>query len=230
MDERQLHVLALQLAQAFRHRLERPLDVGLDHQVEGGRLAALDLLEDVLELGSPARRRCAPAQVGAAEALLALLGDVACRPAVGHASQLVARRGQRVEAEHLCRERRRRLFDVVALVVDQGLDTAPGRAGHDVVADPEGAVLHDDGGHRPLPGVEVGFEHDAASASLGVGPQLLDLGHDHQLLEQVVDAEVLQGGHLDHDRVAAPLLGDQAQLGELLHDAVGVRRRRGRSC
>ena len=56
----------------------------------------------------------------------------------------------------------------------------------------------------------------------GLAGQLLDVGHDQQLLEQVVDAEVLQGGHLDHDRVAAPLLGHQALLGQLLHDPVGV--------
>ena len=34
--------------------------------------------------------------------------------------------------------------------------------------------------------------------------------------------EVLEGRHLDHDRVAAPLLGHQPQLGQLLHDVVGV--------
>ena len=43
-----------------------------------------------------------------------------------------------------------------------------------------------------------------------------------QVVEQVVDAEVLQGGDLDHDGVAAPGLGDEAVLGELLHDPVGV--------
>ena len=59
--------------------------------------------------------------------------------------------------------------------------------------------------------------------AFGVGAQLLDLRHDHQLLQQVVDAKVLLGRHLDHDRVAAPLLRDQPQLGELLHDALGVR-------
>ena len=42
------------------------------------------------------------------------------------------------------------------------------------------------------------------------------------VLEQVVDAEVLQRGDLDHDGVAAPRLGDEAVLGELLHDPVGV--------
>ena len=138
------------------------------------------------------------------------------------ASQLVARCGQRIEAEHLGRERRRGLFDVVALVVDEGLDPSPGGTGDDVVPHAERPVLHDHGGHRALAGVEVGLEHDAPGTAFGVGPELLDFGHHHQLLQQVVDAQVLQGGHLDHDRVASPSLRDQAQVGELLHDMVGV--------
>ena len=148
VDERQLHLFALELAQALGHRLERTLGVGLEDQVERGRLAPLDLLEDVLELGAGPGRRGRLALVGRAEALLALLGDVAGRLRLVGDPELVAGRRNDVEAEHLDRRGGRRLLDVVALVVDQGLDPAPGRAGHDGVADPEGALLDDDGGHR----------------------------------------------------------------------------------
>ncbi len=55
VDERQLDLVALQLAEALGHRLERALGVGLEHQVERGGLAPLDLLEDVLELGARCR-------------------------------------------------------------------------------------------------------------------------------------------------------------------------------
>ena len=74
----------------------------------------------------------------------------------------------------------------------------------------------------PLPGSRLASSTMPRGRALGVGPQLLDLGHDQQLLQQVVDAEVLEGGDLDHDRVAAPSLGYQPELGELLHDVVGV--------
>ncbi len=46
--------------------------------------------------------------------------------------------------------------------------------------------------------------------------QLLHLGHEHDLLEQVVDARALQRGDLDHDGVAAPRLGNEPAFGELL--------------
>ena len=47
-------------------------------------------------------------------------------------------------------------------------------------------------------------------------------GHHGQLLEQVVDPRALQGRHLDHDGVAAPRLGHEALLGQLLEDPVDI--------
>ncbi len=76
--------------------------------------------------------------------------------------------------------------------------------------------------HRPTADVEVRLEDDAAGVDLRVRPQLEHLGEHDELLEHVVDAEVLQRRHLDGDRVAAPCLGHEPLLGELLHDAVRV--------
>ena len=83
-------------------------------------------------------------------------------------------------------------------------------------------LLHEDRGDGATADVEVGLEHDAAGPTVGRGPQVFELGQHEDVLEQVVDAEVLQGGDLDHDGVAAPGLGDETVLGELLHDPVGV--------
>ena len=194
---------------------ERALHVGLQHQVERGDLALLDLVEDVLELDAlldpgvaalvlRQARRCSRASADGAGGLL-----------VGGGAELVAGVGHRRQAEHLHRRRRAGLLDLLALVVDHGPHRAPGRAGHDRVADLERALVDQDGGHRATADVEVGLEHDALGPAGRVGGELLELGHHEQLLEQVVDAEVLQGRHLDHDRVAAPRLGHEALLGEL---------------
>jgi hypothetical protein len=80
---------------------------------------------------------------------------------------------------------------VVAQVVDQCLDLAPGGTGHHGIAYAQGALLDDDGGHRSPAGFEVGFEDDAARFPLHPGRQLLDLGHQRDLLEQLVDAGAL---------------------------------------
>ena len=61
-----------------------------------------------------------------------------------------------------------------------------------------------------------------AGPALGGGHELLDLGDQDDLLEEIVDAEVLQGRDLDRDGVAAPRLGHQPVLGELLEHPVGI--------
>ena len=82
---------------------------------------------------------------------------------------------------------------MVAVVVDEGLDLAPGRAGNNRVTDAQRAALHDDRRHRATAHFELGFEHAAAGTALGARPELFDLGHDEQLLEQVVDPRALEG-------------------------------------
>ena len=119
---------------------------------------------------------------------------------------------------------------MVAPVVDQRLDLAPGGAGHDGVADAQRALLHDHGGHRASARLEVGLEHDAAGLALDACRQLLDLGHEHDLLEQALDAGALQRGDLDDDGVATPGLGHELALGELLEHPRTSRRRAGPSC
>jgi hypothetical protein len=78
------------------------------------------------------------------------------------------------------------------------------------------------GGDRAAADVEVGLEHDALGPALGIGRELLDSATSQQLLVQIVDAEVLQGRHLDHDRVAAPTPRAPGLLGELRHDPLRI--------
>src|SRR5580698_6346033 len=58
--------------------------------------------------------------------------------------------------------------------------------------------------HVATTGLQVGFQHDAAGLALDPCRQLLQLGHEHNLLEQAVDVGPLQSGDLDDDGVAAP--------------------------
>ena len=79
-----------------------------------------------------------------------------------------------------------------------------------------------DGGDRAAAGVEVGLEHDALARPVGLAASSSSSATSEERLEQLVDAEALQGATLDDDRVAAPLLGDELVLGELLAHAVRV--------
>src|ERR671911_586402 len=49
------------------------------------------------------------------------------------------------------------------------LDPAPGRAGDERIAHPEGAALNEDRGHGAATDVEVGLEHHAGGAAVGAG-------------------------------------------------------------
>ena len=57
---------------------------------------------------------------------------------------------------------------------------------------------------------------------LRIGLELLDFGQHQDVVQQVLDAEVGQGAHLDHDRVAAPCLGLQPFLRQFVHHALRV--------
>ena len=202
------------------HGLERALHVGLQHDVERGGLAALDLLEEVLEARTARGRDGLVANEP--RALGAGLGE---RPGVREVvrdAHLVARERWFAEAEDLHGRRGYRRLDLLALVVDQGLDLAVGGAGDDGVADLEQALLDHDGRDGSATDFEVRFEHRATARPVGRRVSSAISATQQDLLEEFVDARALQRGDLDEDRVAAPLLGDESVLADLLEHAVGV--------
>ena len=108
------------------------------------------------------------------------------------------------------------------MIVDQGTDSTPSGSGDQRVADLERAPLDEQIGNGTSTDVEVGLEHHATGPPVGRGSEILELGHHEQVLEQIVDAVALQRRHRHHDRVAAPRLGNEILLGELLHHAVRI--------
>ena len=163
-----------------------------------------------------------PSQMLRLEALLAGLGHRSGDLLVGCDTELVAGFGHERQTEHLDRRGRTGRLDLLALVVDHRADLAPGRTGDDRVADLQFALVDEDGGDGATAVVEVGLEHDALRPTGRVGGELFELGDDGELLEQVVDADVLQGRHLDDDRVATPGLGNEFVLGELRQHALRI--------
>ena len=116
---------------------------------------------------------------------------------VGGDHEAVAGLGDLGEAEHLHRRGRSGLLDLLAAVVDAAPRTRPqAGAGDQRVADAQGALLHEHGGHGAPADVELGLEHGADGPAVDVAAEVLELGDDLEVLEQVVDAEVLQGRDL----------------------------------
>ena len=101
-------------------------------------------------------------------------------------------------------------------------------AGDDRVADAQRALLHERGDDRAPALVEVRLEHEGTRRRLRVGRELLDLGHEQDRLEQLVDADARGRRDVDDDRVAAPRLGHELALDQLLARRGWGRRLRGR--
>jgi hypothetical protein len=200
----------------------RSTKLSFTDQVQRGRLASLDLLEQVLELGATEGGGSRGHVPGHAVPVGASLSDGACLGQHGCDPELVAGLGRLGEPQHLHRRGRRSLLDLVPVVVDQGLDLAPCRAGHDRVTDPECAPFDDDRSHGTTADLELGFDDNAPGPALGRCLELLDLGNQDNLLQQVLDAKGLQGRHFDGNGVAAPCLGHQPMLRQLLEHSIGI--------
>ena len=108
------------------------------------------------------------------------------------------------------------------VVVLERPDLAERLADDDHVADAERAGLDDRGRDRAAVLVELGLDDRADRRPLRVGLELLEVGDEQDHLDQLVepDAGPRRDGH--ERRVAAVLLDDDAGLGQLGLDPVGV--------
>ena len=213
VDDPQADLVAdVDLGQRVLQGLDRTGAVALEDEPQLLRLALLQLLEQLVEgLAPGAGRLGRHPQPGRTP-----FGDLPGHPVVVDDDEAVAGAGHRGQAEHLDRERRRSLVDVVAVVVEQGPDPAVRRTGHDRVADVQRAALDQDGGDRAATLVQVGLDGHTLTVHVRVGPQVeRRVGGQDDRLEQLVQADPGDRGDVDEHRVAAVLLRHQAVLGEL---------------
>ena len=202
----------VELEQRVLQGFHRAGHVALDDQQQFLALAGLQRRLQVLERDPAAALR----ELGGPLARLAALGDLPGHPVVGDDEEVVARLRHRGEAEHLHRTRRRRLGELLAVLVEHGPDAAVGLARHDRVTDVQRAALHEHGRHRAAALVELRLDRDALRVLVRVGPQVeRGVGGEDDRLEQLVEADPLRRGHVHELGVAAELLGDQPVLGEL---------------
>ena len=110
------------------------------------------------------------------------------------------------------------------VVVEHRADLAPAATGDDRLADPQRAALDERGDDRTSALIEVGLEHERSGRDLGVRAERCRTGRrragstssSSSTPIPAVAATSLTIG------VAAPLLGDELLLDELLPHAVGV--------
>ena len=189
------------------------------------RTSSLEIFsrEDGLDLAEEIFQRDLLGRADGVGLLAALLGELAGHALVLDGVEGVARAGDLGHAGDLHRGGGAGLGDAAALVVDHRADTADGAAGNDDVAGLQGAVLDQDGHDRAAALVKARLDDGTAGGTVRVGLELLHLGQDDQVFQEVVDAHTGLGRNRADNRVAAPFLAHEVILGELLLDAVGVR-------
>ena len=171
-----------------------------------------------MPLKTSSRDTLRPAAAGlglVAQAVGALVGQLARRAVVLDDAERLAGVGDAVEAEDLDRVAGDRLAHALAAVVVHRAHPAPVRARDDRVADVQRAALDQDRDDRAAARVELGLDDDAGGLGVRVGLELLELGDDEDRVEEVVEALVRLRRDVDELGVAAPLRRLQAALGHL---------------
>ena len=202
---------------ASRDRLDRALHVGLDDDLQLLDLAALDLLVEVLERDLRGRAAISALALLAA----AVLGDLRAFCVVLDGVERVARVGHAVEAEDLDRRRRAGLVRPAPVSSVIARTRPKSRAADEGVAERERPVLRR-GRSRPGRGRDRGGLDDGAAAPrlFGLALSSSTSAWSSEHLEQLRRCPPSSWRETVHeDRVAAPLLGGQAVLGELALDA-----------
>src|SRR5918994_2917187 len=203
-----------ELGKRVDERPDRTLHVGLHDQVQLGDLVALGLRHELLQ-----RRGPLGDHLGRADLRLALLHHVPRLALVRNLANVVpgVRRGG--PAEDLHGLAGAGLLHLLTVLVQHRADLRPRRAGHERVADVERATLNEHAGDRPAALVQVRLEHDAARPSDRVALQLLEVGHEQDRLEQVVQVGPRLRRDVDELVLAAPLRGHDPHLDHLLPHA-----------
>ena len=150
------------------------------------------------------------------------VGDL---PRLGRVGDLehVARLRQAGQAEHFDRRRRPGRLDRLAAVVDQRAHAADDRAGDEGVADAAAC--------RPAPARSPPDRGPCRASASSTVPDALRFGlalsSPMSLTSRIISSSrsmfcLLLRRHLDRDRLAAPVLRHQVELGQLALDALGI--------
>ena len=107
-------------------------------------------------------------------------------------------------------------------MADQGANFPAERADDKHVADMQRAALHQHRRHRATAPLQLGFDDSAFRQPVRIRLQFQHFGLEQNHLEQLIEAGLLFGRDLDHDRVAAPGFGDQAMFGECIPHAIRI--------
>src|SRR5712692_463250 len=130
-----------------------------------------------------------------------------------------------LQTEYFDWRRWTRALDRPSSVVKHRAHPAEHLSGDKRIAYFESALLHQQGGHRTAPAIELRLQNYAARQSIRIRLELKQVRGQQYHLEQRVEIHLFLCRHLDHHRIAAPTVPEKTAVGELLLHSIGLRLR-----
>ena len=215
MDDVDTHLLGGEFDEGVGEGFDGTVHVTLDDDVELLEVAdgytAADLLESHVLLGLDALDT---------DELLALVGDALGFALVAHHHEFLTCRRGSVESEDRDRSGRTGFGNLLATLVEHGLDLAVEASAEDDVTHMESSVLDQDSGEVTAALVERRLDDCARSELVGICLELEQVGLKEDLLEELVHVESLLGRDLLALVLATPVLDEDVHLGELAADGI----------
>ena len=206
-----------QFLQAARECFVGTLYVCLDDDRQVLHLAFAHVAEHVLQLGG-----LLFGQAHVAEFALAEEGDFACFFLVGQHDGVFAGIGYIRQTEDFHRDGRAGFGNGFAVFVHHGADFAEGCSGQQHVAFFQCAALYQQRGYRAASFVQTSFDDDAFGGCFHRCSQFQYFGFKQDGFEQCVDIDTFFGRYIDKLCSAAPIVGNDFVLGQLLTDAFRI--------
>jgi hypothetical protein len=221
VDDLDAHLLSGHAGERIGQNFDGTGDVALDDEGQVFDAGLANLLGKAFE-----RDARAFGELGVALLHLAVLRDALGLVAVGYNEEGVAGVGHGFEAEDFDGCGWAGFFDGAAAVVEHGANFAEGVADDIAVVEAKGSVLNEDGGHCAAAAIELGLD-DAADGLAAWGCLgRADVGDEADHFKQQVEVDSLFGGDFNEDGAlvagAGPFFRDEASVGKLLLDALGV--------
>ena len=214
------HLLGRHLAERVGEHLYGALHVALENERQVFDTGLLDLFRKPLEGDTRALRKLRLALLH-----LAVLRNALGLVAVRDHEEVIAGIRHAFETQDLDRSRWPGFFDGAPAIVKHRADLAEGVADDKAFAVAQRAILHQHARHRTAAAIELGFEHGADAGTIGSRLQVAKIGGEADHFEQQVEVHPLLRRDIDEDGRAAPGLGHQPAIAQLLLDAIRLRLR-----
>ena len=211
MNGDNLDFLVGKLFKTGSDRFNTALNVSFNYYVELFKVALADMAEQVIK-----RNLLFCLEEFFLCLILTLFNKLAGKALIRYRVEAVARRRRLGKTGYFDRYRRTGALYLLAVFIGHHSYSAYRRTGNDYIAGIKRTVLNKKRSDRTSAFIKARLDDNALRLTVGVGFEFKHFGYEQYAFKQFIDAFVRFRGNRNAYNVAAPFLGDQRMLGELL--------------